>query len=162
MNASAHTQPHEDPTHHHIASFRSLFAILVILLIMTVLTVYTAKFVDLGEMGNLILAMVIACFKATLVCAIFMHLLHDKFLNTVALVVCLLLVVTFIGITMIDMASRGTLDPTREHFIAPPSMSEANINAAIEKRDAEHAAEGDHGADAEHTDDDGHAADDGH
>jgi len=159
MNATAHTQPHEDPTHHHIASFRSLFVILVILLIMTALTVYTAKFVDLGEMGNLILAMFIACFKAILVCAIFMHLLHDKFLNTVALAVCLVLVVTFIGFTMIDMASRGALDPTREHFIAPPSMSEANINAAIEKRDAEHAAEGGHGADADHGDDAEHADD---
>jgi cytochrome c oxidase subunit 4 len=162
---------------HHVSSFRLLFAILVILLIMTALTVYTAKFVDLGEMGNLILAMFIACFKAILVCAVFMHLLHDKFLNTVALVVCMLLVATFIGITMIDMSSRGALDPTRESFIGPPPMSEANINAAIEKRDAEHGDHGEHGdhaaddaghtpADGEHGEDehaeDEHADEDGH
>jgi len=146
MNANAHTQPHEDPTHHHIASFRSLLAILVILLILTTLTVYTAKFVDLGEAGNLILALFIATFKASLVCAVFMHLLHDKLLNSVVLVLCMLTVVTFIGITAIDITSRGALDPTREHFIGPPPMAEAQINAAIEKAKAKYADQDGHEA----------------
>jgi|GEM_PF-545454 len=164
MNASAHAQAHEDPTHHHIASFRSLFTVLLILLTMTALTVYTGKFVHIGEAGNLILAMAIAIFKASLVCAIFMHLLHDKFLNTVVLVLCLALVITFIGFVSIDMTSRGDLDPTREHFIGPPPVADAEIQAAIEKaqaahaQGAEHAPEaGDHQPEAaEHNNDAGH------
>lgn len=160
-HAHAHDQAHEDPGHHHIASFRSLFTILVILLIMTFLTVVTAKYVHIGEMGNLILAMFIACFKATLVCAIFMHLLHDKLLNSVALVLCIVLVITFIGFTAIDMTSRGALDPTREHFIAPPPMAEANIQAAIEKANAEHAAhEAGHGDEHGDAHGDDHAGED--
>ncbi|MCB9837774.1 MAG: cytochrome C oxidase subunit IV family protein [Phycisphaeraceae bacterium] len=130
--------PHEDPGHHHIASFRSLFAVLVFLLIMTALTVFTAKYVHIGEIGNLVLALIIAVIKASFVCAIFMHLLHDKLLNSVVLLLCLSLVVCFIGFTAIDMTSRGALDPTREHFIGPPPVAEAEINAAIEKAAAEH------------------------
>lgn len=137
-HANAHAHAHEDPGHHHIASFRSLFTILVILLVMTALTVYTAKYVHIGEAGNLILAMLIACFKATLVCAIFMHLLHDKLLNTVVLVICLCLVVCFIGFTSIDMLSRGALDPARQNFIGPPPVAEAEVKAAIEKANAAH------------------------
>ena len=124
MNAHTPAQAHEDPGHHHIASFRSLFVILAILLFMTALTVYTAKFVELGEAGILILAMIIACIKASLVCAIFMHLLHDKLLN--------------------DMVSRGALDPTRQNFIGPPPRAEAEVQAAVEKANAAHAAHDEH------------------
>ena len=170
MNATANADnhAHDEHGHHHVASFGMLFSILVILLIMTALTVWTAKFVDLGDLGNLILALFIATFKATLVCAIFMHLLYDKLLNSVILVTCIVLVITFIGFTAIDMKSRGALDPTREHFIAPPPLAEANVNAAIEKAHAEHGHHDDHGDDHagdDHADDD-HAhddhADDGH
>jgi len=148
--AAAHAHGHGDHTHHHVASFRSLFTVLVILLVMTALTVYTAKFVDLGETGNLILALFIATFKSVLVCAIFMHLWHDKLLNTVVLLTCISLVICFIGFTAIDMASRDALDPTRGNFIGPPPTARANIDAAIERAKAEH---GDHAAD-EHADDD--------
>lgn len=157
--ATADNHAHDEHGHHHVASFRMLFSILVILLIMTALTVWTAKFVDLGDMGNLILALLIATFKATLVCAIFMHLLYDKLLNSVILVTCLVLVITFIGFTAIDMKSRGALDPTREHFIAPPPLAEAQIKAAIEKAHAEHAGHGDDHHGDDHADD-GHADDD--
>jgi cytochrome c oxidase subunit 4 len=167
-HAHAHAQTHEDPGHHHIASFRSLFTILVILLVMTALTVYTARYVHIGEAGNLILAMFIACFKATLVCAIFMHLLHDKLLNTIVLILCLCLVVCFIGFTSIDMVSRGALDPTRKHFIGPPPMADADVQAAIEKANAAHAehapADGAHAptGDADHPPAAEQPADDGH
>lgn len=150
----------DDHARHHIASFRSLFTILVILLAMTTLTVYTAKFVKLGESGNLILALLIACFKASLVCAIFMHLLHDKLLNTIVLVICISIVVCFLTFVTIDMNSRGALDPTREGFIGPPPVAKANIDAAIEKAEADHGENDDQSdqppAADEHTDDGQH------
>jgi len=154
--ATADTHAHDEHGHHHVASFGMLMGILIILLIMTALTVWTAKFVDLGDLGNLILAMFIATFKATLVCAIFMHLLHDKLLNSVILVTCIGLVVCFIGFTAIDMKSRGALDPTREHFIGPPPLAQERIDAAIAKAHAEHAGHDDHAEDGH---DDDHAVD---
>ena len=162
MNATdtADAISQDDHASHHIASFRSLFTILIILLVLTTLTVYTAKFVNLGEFGNLILALLIACFKATLVCAIFMHLLYDKVLNTIVLVICISIVVCFLAFVMIDMNSRGALDPTRDGFIGPPPMARANIDAAIEKAEAEHAEHDEHSdqppAEDEHSDDGQH------
>src|SRR5262249_10828407 len=57
----------------HTTPVSLLFGILAALLVLTVFTV-TVTSVDLGQQGNLIVAMLIATVKAALVCTFFMHL----------------------------------------------------------------------------------------
>jgi len=120
--AAAH---HDDHGHeHHVSSMFILVGVFAILLVMTALTVVTAKFVNLGETGNFILAMAIATFKATLVCAFFMHLLHDRKFNAVVLFYCILTLSLFILFTKIDLDSRRAIDPRRDGAISDPTLVE--------------------------------------
>ena len=125
--AHAHADHAHDDHHgheHHVSSMFILVGVFAILLVMTAVTVLTAKFVDLGETGNFILAMAIATFKASLVCAFFMHLLHDRKFNTVVLFYCLLTLTLFILFTKIDLQSRRAIDPRRDGQINEPTMVE--------------------------------------
>lgn len=141
---TAHAHAHDDDHghEHHVSSMFLLVSVFIVLLIMTAITVITAKFVDLGETGNFILAMAIATFKASLVCAFFMHLLHDRKFNTVVLFYCILTLSLFILFTKIDLDSRTVIDPRRDGAINEPTMVEEH-----RKKD-DHAD--DHGADAAH------------
>src|SRR5690606_5197309 len=71
---------HDDHGLAHVTPVWLLFTILGILLVLTVLTVSVTA-IDLGQQGNLIVAMLIATVKAALVCTFFMHLLWDKKFN---------------------------------------------------------------------------------
>jgi cytochrome c oxidase subunit 4 len=53
------------------------FAIAGILFVMTVITI-AVSFVNLGKAGNVILALAVASFKASLVMLFFMHLKYEK------------------------------------------------------------------------------------
>ena len=124
---TAHAHAHHDSDHgheHHVSSMFILVGVFVILLVMTAITVLTAKYVDLGKSGNFILAMAIATFKASLVCAFFMHLLHDRKFNSVVLFYCLLTLSLFILFTKIDLDSRRVIDPRRDGQINEPTMVE--------------------------------------
>lgn len=135
LNAS-HAGPadeHSGDHHgHHVSSMGLLLAVFITLLIMTALTVFTAKFVELGYTGNFILAMAIAAFKSSLVCAFFMHMLHDSKFNTVVLLYCLITLSLFIMFTKIDLDSRAVVDPRRHGHINPPTIVEDAKNAAHE------------------------------
>ncbi len=123
--STAATAHHDDHGHeHHVSSMFILVGVFVILLFMTAFTVITAKYVDLGDTGNFILAMAIATFKASLVCAFFMHLLHDRKFNSVVLFYCLLTLSLFILFTKIDLDSRRVIDPRRDGAITDPTMVE--------------------------------------
>lgn len=121
-----------DPVHihkHHVSSVPLLAVILVVLLVLTVLTVAVSR-VDLGGSLNLIIAMGIAFLKAGLVVTFFMHLLHDKPFNAVLLFYTLLTVATFFLFTLIDLSSRGAIDPIRNVLLeVPPMAGEAAANA---------------------------------
>lgn len=143
MSTTAAAAHHDDHGHeHHVSSMFLLVTVFIILLIMTAITVITAKYVDLGETGNFILAMAIATFKASLVCAFFMHLLHDRKFNTVVLFYCILTLALFILFTKIDLDSRRAIDPRRDGFLSAPTM--------VEDHREDH---GDGHADDEHADD---------
>ena len=71
------------------------------LLFLTATTVWVT-YMDLGRSGNLIIAMVIATIKASMVCAYFMHLKYDKPFNALAFTSSLLFVALFITIAMMD------------------------------------------------------------
>lgn len=82
---------------------------LIALLILTFITV-GASYLDFGS-GNVVIALVIATVKASLVGLIFMHLLHDKPIDGLILVAGFLLLSLFLGFCFIDIDSRGNLEP---------------------------------------------------
>jgi cytochrome c oxidase subunit 4 len=125
---------HDGEVHAHVAPWQFMLAVLVVLLAMTGLTVYTALFVHLGELGNLILALSIAFFKAALVVGFFMHLHWDNKFNAVALLFCLLAIATFMIFTIIDLGHRGLVDPTQAQMRAPEIARQARERAIAEGR----------------------------
>lgn len=85
----------------HVMPLKVLFGVGGALLVLTAVTVWVT-YVDLGRAGNLIVAMVIAVIKASLVCAYFMHLKYDRSFNAVVFLSSILFVALFISITLID------------------------------------------------------------
>ena len=72
------------------------------LMALTVITVGTAMYLKLGQPWDLVVALIIATTKATLVCAFFMHLRYDKLLHTIVFASALLFFMLFVGITLMD------------------------------------------------------------
>lgn len=142
--------PQDGEVHAHVAPWQFMLGVLIVLLIMTGLTVYTALFVNLGELGNLVIALGIAFFKAALVVGFFMHLHWDNKFNAVALFFCLLAIATFMIFTIIDLGNRGLVDPVQAQTRAPETVRLARERAIAEGRlspDAAHApASGGHDA----------------
>mgnify|MGYP005840626771 CR=1 FL=1 len=112
MASSAHAHDHaagehghgEHGSHHHVVSPAILLGTFAALMVLTVITV-AATFVDLGGSMNLLLAMVIAVTKATLVCLYFMHLRWDRPLNSVIFFSSILFLGVFLWFAMLDMGA---------------------------------------------------------
>ena len=85
------------PTPHHHVNYIAIFAALVVL---TIVTVLVAMHRFESELVNLLLALFVACIKATLVAMFFMHLKFEgKLIYTifvVPLLLCVLLTVALI------------------------------------------------------------------
>lgn len=75
------------------------------LLALTVITYVTARFVDLGA-WNILLAMVIASVKASMVIWVFMHLNVAAGMNRLAIGISILFVGVLILLTLADVWSR--------------------------------------------------------
>jgi len=84
----------------HVVPLSLLFAVLGALLVLTVVTVAVTQ-VDLGAL-NLVVALGIALVKASLVALYFMHLRWDRPFNAIVLIFALLLVVLFVGLSLLD------------------------------------------------------------
>ena len=97
---------------HHILPLKTYLGIAGALFVLTVVTVAAAAF-DFGSF-NLFIALLIATIKATLVALYFMHLKYDIKLYLTLLVMSLIFLATFIGITMLDTMFRGSIDPIRD------------------------------------------------
>lgn len=95
----AHDNHHDA---HHVLPPWLLIACWLGLMALTGLTVWTAVNLDLGKF-NLVLAMVIATAKATLVLSIFMHLAFDRGFNFMIFAASILAVVLFVTISFIDV-----------------------------------------------------------
>ena len=89
----------------HVIPKSTYFLVFGALLVLTGLTTGMA-YVDLGP-WNTVVALVIACCKATLVLLFFMHLRWSTQLNRVVLLSALLWLVILIGLTSIDFLSRS-------------------------------------------------------
>jgi cytochrome c oxidase subunit 4 len=86
----------------HVVPLRLLVGVLAALLVLTVITV-AVTWVNLGAF-NLVIALVIAVIKASLVLLYFMHLRWDRPFNAVVIIASLALVVLFIILTLMDSA----------------------------------------------------------
>jgi cytochrome c oxidase subunit IV len=98
--SAAHAESHG----HHVLSLNMILTVGGLLLVMTAVTVFVAQF-DFGAM-NMVVAMVVATFKASLVVAYFMQLRYDNKFFFVMLMVSLIALMVFIVFTMIDQKSR--------------------------------------------------------
>ncbi len=134
----------QDQTKHHILPLSLYLRIGGTLLVLTIVTVAVAQF-DLGPM-NLLVAMIIAAVKGTLVVLFFMHLKYANKLYALVLVSALVMVSVFIILTMFDTMSRDQiydirLEPVTDRAViyergqAPDMASDTAIlvdSAAVE------------------------------
>jgi len=96
-----------EPQEHelHIVSPRIYVIIFALLLVGTATTVW-ASYVDLGIL-NPIIALAIACSKATLVVLFFMHVKYSSKLTKLTIFAGLFLFLALIGMTLSDYISRA-------------------------------------------------------
>jgi len=100
MSEQAHSD-HADHDHSsHIVPFWLLVTIGGTLMVLTYVTVLVASF-DLGAI-NLVVALMIATFKASLVCLYFMHLRWGNPLNAFIFIFALVCVTLFIFFALLD------------------------------------------------------------
>lgn len=93
--------------HNHVLPLKVYMAVATALLVLTVITVVVAQF-HFGEF-NLIIAMVVAAVKATLVALYFMHLRYDSRIYSLVFVGSLIFLAIFIGFTMLDTLRRDDI-----------------------------------------------------
>jgi len=98
---SRHTQ--------HIIPLKVYLSVAGALLVLTVITVVAAGY-DFGTF-SLLIAMLIATVKSTLVALYFMHLKYDNKLYLTLFVMSIVFLAVFIGITMLDTLFRGSIHP---------------------------------------------------
>lgn len=102
MSAHAESNPIS-----HVASVKQLLIVFIALLGLTALTVWQGTELSLGS-WELLVVLLIATAKATLVVLFFMHLLYDKPLNAIAFLVALWFAILFIGLTLGDALTYST------------------------------------------------------
>ncbi|GAB4517330.1 MAG: hypothetical protein Tsb0013_21610 [Phycisphaerales bacterium] len=110
---------HHDAHHLHVTPFWPMLIVFVALLGLTALTVYTANLheivvgnttIEIGATAHIFIAMAIAIVKSALVMGFFMHLLYDKLVNTIVVASTLFAVSLFIGLTLMDLAVRDSIE----------------------------------------------------
>lgn len=88
----------------HILSYSTLITVWLALLVLTAITVAVSR-LDLG-MLNIWAALGIACIKTSLVVAFFMHMKYENRLFRTFLLIALVTLATFIGLTFFDVLYR--------------------------------------------------------
>src|SRR3974390_2930676 len=100
----AHPQQHEDE-YTHIFPAALYVGIWAALMVGTLITVL-ASFAELG-IFNIVVALVIATIKGTLVVLFFMHLRYSSKLTMVAVILSVFFLFILFALTMTDYLSRG-------------------------------------------------------
>lgn len=90
--------------HHHVSSSRMFLNVLIALLILTVITVGASR-IDFGS-ANMLIAMLIASIKASLVIAFFMHLKWDTAINKIVFLSSFLFLSLLFIFTIADYSTR--------------------------------------------------------
>ena len=152
--STAEHHPHEDDgaVHAHISSTGFYVVIFLALISLTILTV-GQSYVDLGKL-NLIVVILIATTKASLVVSFFMHLRYDNKFNALIFISCIFFIGIFFAYTMNDTGRRGELDGDQNVRVLPKTGEAAPGGFVppepVEHGGAEHGAAapagGEHGA----------------
>jgi cytochrome c oxidase subunit IV len=103
----------------HVATKAALLTVFAILVALTFLTVWQGTQLELGRM-ELVIVLVIATVKASLVVLYFMHLRYDKPLNAIAFLSSLLFVALFLGLTLSDAVNYQSDVSAKEADTATP------------------------------------------
>ena len=129
LNGQLVENPHE--SHHHVSPKHVYVGVFAALLVLTVIT-YLVSYADLGP-ASLPVAMVVACMKASLVIAFFMHLKYEDRTFAFMFVTALVFVGVFFTVTLYDLSASGelneetsmeykrTVDDRAEALAAPPA-----------------------------------------
>ena len=97
----------EEHTNEHITSSRLYVTIWVILMVLTGTTVFAAS-VDLG-IFNIVVALLIATIKGTLVVLFFMHLKYSPKLTMVTVIAAMFFMFLLFSLSMTDYLTRDWL-----------------------------------------------------
>lgn len=90
--------------HHHVSSSAMFLGVLLALLFLTFITVWVAQF-DFGS-ANMLIAMLIASVKASLVIGFFMHLKYDTAINKLVFLSSFLFLSLLFIFTLGDLFTR--------------------------------------------------------
>ncbi len=94
---------------HHISSDKLLLSVAGGLFLLTILTA-AIHFLQLPWPWSIIVAMIVAVFKASLVALFFMNLYWDKKFNAMALITSVIFLALLIGFTLLDTLYRYPAD----------------------------------------------------
>lgn len=117
------------PSHRsHVLPLRLYLSVAATLLVLTSITVYVST-IDFGPY-NLVVAMVIAALKATLVALFFMHLWYDSKIYLVVFLTAITFLAIFITFTLFDTLARDDIyemraTPIRENAVIYDSVAPA-------------------------------------
>ncbi len=114
MSAETHAHDEDEP---HVLPLKLYVGIWVGLMILTAITVAVSRF-DFG-LWNTVIALLVATIKGTLVAMFFMHLRYDNKFNVIVFLSGLLFLSIFIIPTLLDVTTRGAIDPLRDTGPAP-------------------------------------------
>jgi cytochrome c oxidase subunit 4 len=123
---STHTDTHEQHEHGGPAIYAKT---LVALLVLTAITV-GAAYVDLGS-GNVVVALVIATIKATLVALFFMHLKWDKPVNGIIAMAGFLFLGIFLLFDLLDYGTRNNFMPQNLHLSVDMPLAPGTAPAGV-------------------------------
>jgi len=101
---SASHSNHSDSSHHIVSASTNL-TVFLSLVALTVITVGAAQ-IDFGGVWNIVIALAIACVKASIVLLWFMHLKYDSGVNRVIFGSAVFFVALFFGLTATDVFFR--------------------------------------------------------
>lgn len=143
---------HDDgAVHVHVASTRFYVGIFVALICLTIVTVKISYY-DFGQ-ANILIAILIATMKASLVAAFFMHLRHDNLFNTLSFLAAFLFLALFILFTYDDLGVRQKYAPGYVQRMDPRTGQEAPGGAPATSATVDDVGEhggGEHGAPPAH------------
>jgi len=125
---------HAGEPHEHITPLSVYLGVFGALMVLTVVTVVISE-LGIPEPWNLVVAMIVAITKASLVCSVFMHLVWDKRLNTVVLLGAVFFMLVFFTLTMVDLLSRGMVDEINDQDVMLEEQKAVWQSCMDEKQD---------------------------
>lgn len=95
---------------HHISTDKILLSVAGALFILTIITV-GVHYLALPHPWSIIVAMVVAVMKASLVALFFMNLYWDKKFNSILFIASLVFLALLVGLSLMDTLFRTPLSP---------------------------------------------------